>query len=308
MSDDLKKAIELAEIAKENIEPGGSTVTEQLQKSHVKSYSRTTVSGATVQVKEHDDSRQAKYDHPHVVGKISHHKIFGDGGRGEKEGNGDPTHHATTTIGFAGTDYHPIGKTGNSAHDDTPVEAFESEDGHRVWADKHGRVHADGKSEVNALREKYERSTKIANKGKMAGADTPDQPAKKKAEKPLPTNNESWGYHGEAYTAHEGHVNEQKKGAGADEHFALASKAVMKYGGVGAIDARNYLDSRSGRHLHDEVQNRVSRHEGVPKDADKGHHPDLIKKHIDSAIKEHFQQKWAKKNLAEVVKDREYFK
>lgn len=58
MNNDLKKAIELAERAKEGIEPGGSTVTERLQKSHVKAYTRTTASGATVQVKEHDDSRQ----------------------------------------------------------------------------------------------------------------------------------------------------------------------------------------------------------------------------------------------------------
>ncbi len=60
MSDALKKAIVLAERAKENIEPGGSIITEQLQKSHVKGYTRTTASGATVQVKEHDDSRQKK--------------------------------------------------------------------------------------------------------------------------------------------------------------------------------------------------------------------------------------------------------
>lgn len=142
---DLNKAIELAEKA-----------TEQLQKSHVKQYTR---SDGTV-VKEHDDSRQKQYGHPNVAGKISHHKIIGDGGRGEKAGNGNPLHHATTTIGFAGTDYHPIGKTGNSMHDDTPVEAFESEDGHRIWADAKGRVHADGESEVKGLREKYEKHKK----------------------------------------------------------------------------------------------------------------------------------------------------
>jgi hypothetical protein len=45
---DLTKAIELAEKA-----------SEQLQKSHVKQYTRTTASGASVQVKEHDDKRQA---------------------------------------------------------------------------------------------------------------------------------------------------------------------------------------------------------------------------------------------------------
>lgn len=130
----------------------------------------------------------------------------------------------------------------------------------------------------------------------------------KKTEKPLPTNNEGYGYHGEAYTAHEGHVQYQEQGAGADTHFAEAAKHVMKYGGVGAEDARNYLDSRYGRHLHDEVQNFTSQHVGRPKDVEKGHHPDTIKKYIGPAIKEHFQRKYSQRLLSDVVKNRESFK
>lgn len=48
--DDLEKAIQ------ETAEAGQDLI----KKSHVKGYTRTTASGATVQVKEHDDSRQKK--------------------------------------------------------------------------------------------------------------------------------------------------------------------------------------------------------------------------------------------------------
>lgn len=90
--------------------------------------------------------------HPNVVGVVSGHKVIGDGGRGEKDGDGDPTNDATTSFEFAGKKYHPTGKTGKSLHDDTPVHAFDAEDGHRVWADAKGRVHADSKGEVPELR------------------------------------------------------------------------------------------------------------------------------------------------------------
>lgn len=126
---DLTKAIELAEKA-----------SEQLHKSHVKQYTR---SDGTV-VKEHDDSR-----HPNIIGKIAYHNIIGKEGRGEQKGNGDPTHYATTSIGHNGKEYTPTGKTGNSMHDEREVHEFESKDGHRVWADKRGNVHADSKWEAD---------------------------------------------------------------------------------------------------------------------------------------------------------------
>ena len=62
MNTELKKAIDLASEAVEQLqksEVGGSIHTETLLKSHVKEYTRTTASGASVQVKEHDDKRQA---------------------------------------------------------------------------------------------------------------------------------------------------------------------------------------------------------------------------------------------------------
>lgn len=62
MNTELKKAIDQASEAVEQLkksEVGGSIHTEALRKSHVKEYTRTTASGASVQVKEHDDKRQA---------------------------------------------------------------------------------------------------------------------------------------------------------------------------------------------------------------------------------------------------------
>lgn len=62
MNTELKKAIDLATEAVEQLQKsgvGGSIHTETLLKSHVKEYTRTTASGASVQVNEHDDKRQA---------------------------------------------------------------------------------------------------------------------------------------------------------------------------------------------------------------------------------------------------------
>lgn len=120
-----------------------------LLKSHVKGYSRKD--GTYVQ--EHDDKRQKKaaapaggggYSHPHVVGKAT---VIDPHATGPKD---------TSGIQFAGTEYWSTGKKGKSFHDETPVREFESEDGHRVWLDDHGRVHADDISEVDRLRKKGE--------------------------------------------------------------------------------------------------------------------------------------------------------
>lgn len=171
----------------------------ELLKSHVASYTRKD--GSVVAA--HDDSRTAaqKYDHPNVVGKFSAHKVVGNGGRGEKDGNGDPTHDATTSVGFAGKKYNPTGKTGESLHDKTPVHEFEAEDGHRVWGDASGRVHADGTSEVKKLRAAYE-------------AHDNKRPASKKTEekKPLPDDHD--------FGAHLGSMKDGDK-----EHF---SNSVFK--------------------------------------------------------------------------------
>lgn len=97
-----------------------------------------------------DPDESEGFDHPHVVGKVDSHKVIK--GNREAKGDGDPTHPDTSTIGFAGREYAPTGKTGKSVHDQTPVHEFEAEDGHRVWADKRGRVHAGSTSEVERLR------------------------------------------------------------------------------------------------------------------------------------------------------------
>ncbi len=134
-------------------------------KSHIAAFTRKD----GIFVAAHDDKRQSatpatnkapsapKHDHPSVVGNIENHKAVGDGGRGEKAGNGDPTHALTTSVDFAGKSYTPTGNKGQSLHDKTPTHEFENEEsGHRIWADAKGRAHADGMDEVPGLRKKYE--------------------------------------------------------------------------------------------------------------------------------------------------------
>jgi hypothetical protein len=295
MSNDLKKAIKLAEKATEGIEPGGSIITEQLQKSHVKGYTRTTASGATVQVKEHEDSRQKKLTE--IAQKHLHMPTLEE----RKSDRHDFKEHTPWGLKDALMAAHAAG--GGKLTDRTQMEMQDI-------AKKHlGRDFVVHNSDREDFKEHHVNDINQAlNAAYEHGAKSASPKKPKKTEKPLPTNNEGYGYHGEAYTAHEGHVQYQEQGAGADTHFAEAAKHVMKYGGVGAEDARNYLDSRYGRHLHDEVQNFTSQHVGRPKDVEKGHHPDTIKKYIGPAIKEHFQRKYSQRLLSDVVKNRESFK
>lgn len=93
------------------------------------------------------------YDHPNVVGKAD----FGS----ESPEKG-------WSMKFAGTEYTQTGKEGKSMHDETPVREFESADGHRVWADGAGRVHADSTDEVAGLRQKHEASQPKAAPKKAA--------------------------------------------------------------------------------------------------------------------------------------------
>lgn len=186
------------------------------------------------------------YDHPNVVGKGE----FGKDGPAKD-----------WSMKFAGTDYTHTGKTGNSMHDQTPVREFESEDGHRVWADNAGRVHADSTSEVSDLRQKYEASSKPA-KPKKAPAKKAAAPKDSPAAK---TQNEGYGYHGEALNQHirdthgedtyHGSLTEVQHNAAyaaADKKFGEAAQKLVDGGHFGSTDeARDYLDSTHGRHLHD---------------------------------------------------------
>lgn len=70
--------------------------------------------------------------HPNVIGKASN----------EKEHSFD----------FGGKSYKATGKEGHSFHDSTPVAEHESDDGHRVWKDGQGRVHADSAEEAKKVR------------------------------------------------------------------------------------------------------------------------------------------------------------
>lgn len=78
-------------------------------------------------------------EHPSVVGK-------GDFG-GAHPGKADK-------MSFGGKQYNATGKAGNSLHDKTPVREFQADDGHKVWGDEAGRVHANSKGEVESLRQR----------------------------------------------------------------------------------------------------------------------------------------------------------
>lgn len=161
--DDLEEADrQEAELAEYRKQAG-----EELSKAHVRSYTRKDGTF----VKEHDDQRQAaqpkqssgggaSYDHPNVVGKAD----FG--------GKSPEKHYA---MNFAGTEYMATGKTGNSMHDQTPVREFESDDGHRVWADHAGRVHADDTSEVAKLRQRFEAHSSKSSKPQAGGYVAPKE-------------------------------------------------------------------------------------------------------------------------------------
>lgn len=134
MTNELSKAIDIATQAVDLLEksaPGGSTITEQLQKSHVKEYSRTTASGASVSVKEHDDSR-----HPNIIGqatKMDH-----------------PDAKEAYSFEHKGKPYESTGKKGTSMHDGRKIREFEHEKtGHRIWLDHKANVHADSKEEAD---------------------------------------------------------------------------------------------------------------------------------------------------------------
>jgi hypothetical protein len=111
------------------------TSATMLLKSHVKAYQRTTASGASVTVKEHDDSRQK---HPNIIGTAT------------KMDHKDAS--KANTFTHAGKLYSSTGKEGRSMHDDRPVREFEEVRegaGHRTWLDHSGNVHADSKEEAD---------------------------------------------------------------------------------------------------------------------------------------------------------------
>ena len=86
--------------------------------------------------KDLKDDKQAG-DHPFVAGKA--------------ECKGSPE--KSSSLKFAGREYHASGKSGKSIHDDTPVREFEHESGHKVWMDDAARVHANNENEVDGLRQ-----------------------------------------------------------------------------------------------------------------------------------------------------------
>lgn len=82
-------------------------------------------------------SNSSEKDHPFVAGKA--------------ECKGSPE--KSSSLKFAGREYHASGKSGKSIHDDTPVREFEHESGHKVWMDDAARVHANNEDEVDSLRQ-----------------------------------------------------------------------------------------------------------------------------------------------------------
>jgi len=96
--------------------------------------------------------RKGTEEHPLVVGKAE----------GETHGKGRDA----LSMKFGGQTYFSSSQTGTSNHDGTPVRAFETEKGHRVWVDDKSRVHADSKDEVPALKEAAAKGSKAEAKPK----------------------------------------------------------------------------------------------------------------------------------------------
>lgn len=238
-----------------------------LIKSHVKGYTRKD--GAFV--KEHDDKRQASAagadDHPTVVGRPSKMVSYKyQPGKGSAEAEAEHPADADA-IDFAGKRYDWTGSTGRSNHDQTPVRAYEHEEsGHKVWMDEQGRVHADDQTEVEALRAKA-KAGDPAPKKKVAAVRKP-KPKPEPAAAPsaeVKTKNESDGYHGEAMAqymrdthgedGYHGDLSPDQSKAASDaahKKFSDAAHSLVSGGHFGSHDeARDYLDSKHGRHLHD---------------------------------------------------------
>jgi hypothetical protein len=127
--------------------------------------------------------------------------------------------------------------------------------------------------------------------------------------KHLPTNNEGYGFHGEAYTRASEHSGGKHPGDKTDELYAEASKHLAAHTGAEPEDVRNYLDSSHGRHLGDMVQNEASRNREEGTHDDKGLHPDAFKKHIEGAVKNNLGGKYGiKANMEKIKKERDSFK
>lgn len=125
------------------------------------------------------------YDHPSVVGKVgkmTNYEWTKETGSKPVEHTGAPSN--AHEFEFAGETYRPINKEATSMHDGTPVTAAETEDGHRIWVDDAGRVHADSTDEIAGLRKKYEASVapkaekKAAPKKAAAGGSDAGVPGK----------------------------------------------------------------------------------------------------------------------------------
>jgi hypothetical protein len=183
------------------------------------------------------------YGHPTVVGKA------------EKLQGGDAS--KAHGMHFAGKQFSASGKEGKSSHDGTPVRHFRevtssgADDGQHVWMDGHGRVHADSSSEVKSLRAAHEAHQKKA--------------AAKPATPEVKSNNTDWGFHGEAHKAHlsaklgpDSYYNNAKESDLSEAHevaakkFSATANHLVQAGHFDNHDqARDYLDSTHGRHLHD---------------------------------------------------------
>ena len=100
-------------------------------------------------------SNSSEKDHPFVVGQAECK------GRPEK----------SSSLKFAGREYHASGKSGKSIHDDTPVREFEHESGHKVWMDDAARVHANNENEVDGLRQESSKYSSGDKETVKEGAD-----------------------------------------------------------------------------------------------------------------------------------------
>lgn len=158
--------------------------------------------------KEHDDSR-----HPQILGRVTNMS--------------DKDAIEATSFDHNGNHYYQTGKKGKSMHDDRPVREFEADNGHRVWLDHHGNVHADSKEEAD----------RHHKRGIYAAHDHPSTGKKPAKEKESPKEKESrsnlknhpmWSESDHAYFKGKGYTDNEIKAIWDRDHAAGHDPVVHK--------------------------------------------------------------------------------
>lgn len=212
------------------------TVVPALLKAHIQSYTRKD--GAYV--KEHDDKRQATAKTPHLGAGAKALRAS------SKDGDLDHWHNQVAADMMAAGDHKALSRHLKSM--DTAARDHVLE---HIHPDHHEGL---GFTPLNKQRSVDAYNKKFPDKKPAA----PTAPETK-------TNNESFGFHGEAVTAHlrkkhgpEDYYDKASEGDWKEAHQAAAKRfsdtahhLVQAGHFANHEQARDYLDSTHGRHLHD---------------------------------------------------------